>query len=236
MEVIFQLTPIMGLTMAIFSLGFEQLWATLPSSPYFSSLTHSAVTMAVLGMGGVIAFLMVWAEFAVIANTSALTFLVAGTFKEIVTVGAAVLFLHEQFTLVNSLGLLVLIAGVVLFNALKYQKLRHGEPRPVVLDEGLRFNGGGIATASASGTGDEGKFKTDRSMMVSALNDREDFAGIINGNGSHNSVLQLVRPSSRPPSPHGNENRLRKVSVLQETDNWEIEGSEKSRLWREHSI
>ena len=32
-----------------------------------------------------IAFLMVWTEFTVIAETSALTFMVAGTFKEIIT-------------------------------------------------------------------------------------------------------------------------------------------------------
>jgi hypothetical protein len=38
-------------------------------------------------VGGVIAFAMVWTEFKVIQETSALTFMIAGTFKEIVTGG-----------------------------------------------------------------------------------------------------------------------------------------------------
>lgn len=114
----------MGITLFIISLFFENLWVALPSSPYFASPSHTVVTFLVLFAGGLIAFCMVWAEFALIASTSALTFMVAGTFKEIVTVGAAVIFLHEEFTLINASGLIVLVAGVVLFNYLKYQKLR----------------------------------------------------------------------------------------------------------------
>ena len=49
------------------------------------TLGHCAFTMLLMMLGGVIAFLMVWVEFMVIAETSALTFMVAGTFKEIVT-------------------------------------------------------------------------------------------------------------------------------------------------------
>lgn len=131
----FQLTPIMGITLAIISLSFERLWSVLPDSPYFSSPSHTLVTMLILFTGGIIAFCMVWAEFTLISNTSALTFMVAGTFKEIVTVGAAVLFLHERFTLVNAAGLVVLIVGVVLFNYLKYQKLKQGELRPIPMNE-----------------------------------------------------------------------------------------------------
>jgi len=134
-EVIFHLTPIMGITLAIISLFFEKLWVVLPGSPYFSSFGHSLFTILILAVGGLIAFSMVWAEFMLIANTSALTFLVAGTFKEIVTVGAAVLFLHESFTLVNAMGLVVLIAGVVLFNWLKYKKIKQGGAIPIVVDD-----------------------------------------------------------------------------------------------------
>ena len=102
----------------------------------------------------------VWTEFKVIQETSALTFMVAGTFKEIVTgeqpallqqagghelawlhlmcsrgscaheitslfaVFSAVLFLGENFTAVNAVGLCILILGVVLFNWTKYQRLK----------------------------------------------------------------------------------------------------------------
>lgn len=70
------------------SLIAEQLWVVLPASPYFSSLTALGVTASCILFGGLIAFLMVWVEFTVIQETSALTFMVAGTFKEIVTGGA----------------------------------------------------------------------------------------------------------------------------------------------------
>ena len=134
-EIIESLTPIMGLTLLIISLLFESLWSKLPGSPYFESLPHTLVTIAVLLTGGLIAFCMVWAEFTLIANTSALTFMVAGTFKEIVTVGAAVIFLHEKFTLINAIGLVVLIAGVVLFNYFKYQKMKARSLEPIQFQE-----------------------------------------------------------------------------------------------------
>ncbi|KAL4448483.1 hypothetical protein ABPG75_005702 [Micractinium tetrahymenae] len=123
-EVLFQLTPVMGITLLILSLAHEQLWETLPGSPYFASLPRTLLSIAIIFGFALVAFCMVVAEFALIANTSALTFMVAGTFKEIVTVAAAVIFLGENFTWVNGLGLLVLILGVVLFNWFKFRKLK----------------------------------------------------------------------------------------------------------------
>ena len=40
---------------------------------------------ALTQVGAIIAFLMVWTEFKVIKETSALTFMIAGTVKEVVT-------------------------------------------------------------------------------------------------------------------------------------------------------
>lgn len=113
MEVIFHLTPVMSATLGIVSLAHERLWSTLPSSPYFAGWGHCLLTAGIIATGGIIAFLMVWAEFALISHTSALTFMVAGTFKEVVTVAAAVAFLGERFTAINAAGLVVLILGVV---------------------------------------------------------------------------------------------------------------------------
>ena len=76
---------VMSITVAIMSMAFERLWWVLPGSPYFDSLQSLGVTLMIMLCGGVIAFFMVWTEFAVIANTSALTFMIAGTFKELVT-------------------------------------------------------------------------------------------------------------------------------------------------------
>ena len=77
----------MGLTLLILSLGHERLWERLPASPYFANAWMVLLSLAIISAGALIAFAMVVAEFALIANTSALTFMVAGTFKEIVTGG-----------------------------------------------------------------------------------------------------------------------------------------------------
>jgi solute carrier family 35, member C2 len=161
-EAIYQLTPIMGISLLVLSLGHEKLWDTLPTSPYFETLSHALLTGVIMLVGGLIAFLMVWSEFALIANTSALTFMVAGTFKEILTVGAAVFFLHEDFTFVNALGLLVLIFGVVLFNMYKLKKIKEGKMRVTTIrggnigdadddDNGLdNVGGGGVFSEQTS--------------------------------------------------------------------------------------
>ena len=79
------------------------------------------------------------------------------------------LFLGESFTWVNGMGLLVLIAGVVLFNYLKYQKLKSdllpGQPAAVLRGGGKASDGaelgaaggevGGCSSGSGSGSGSE---------------------------------------------------------------------------------
>lgn len=136
-EVIVELTPIMCAALALLSAVVERPWGVLAQSTYFSSAWHVFVTFAVVSLGALIAFVMVWTEFALIASTSALTFMVAGTFKEVFTVGAAVLFLHEPFSAVNAAGLVVLLAGVSLYNWHKYKALRHDSMHVVVLDGAL---------------------------------------------------------------------------------------------------
>ena len=121
--VVAALMPVMALTVAFVSLLAERLWAVLPHSPYFDSLNSVMLTLGLVAGGAAIAFMMVWVEFTVIKLTSALTFMVAGTFKEIVTVLAAVAFLGESFSRINAAGLGVLVAGVALFNWTKYRKV-----------------------------------------------------------------------------------------------------------------
>lgn len=239
-EVIYHLTPIMGLTLGLISLGFEKLWVVIPTSPYFSTIWGSVVTFSILGLGGIIAFSMVWAEFMLIANTSALTFLVAGTFKEIVTVGAAVIFLHERFTVVNALGLVVLILGVVLFNYLKYMKLRQGEIRPVIVEDGRHYGAGG----SSFGKVDSLEVLVDDAGYTNgggASGGRQNYN---NGGGSNSlgSSVEMAVSTSRPPSPHlgGQEtnNRLRRVFVLQEEEDGSVGvvGGQTTTLHRSQSL
>jgi solute carrier family 35 protein C2 len=87
------------------------------------------------------------------------------TAATVAAVAAAVLFLGESFTWVNGMGLLVLIAGVVLFNYLKYQKLKSdlhlGQPVAGVGGGGKASDGAELAAAAggdggcSSGSGSE---------------------------------------------------------------------------------
>ena len=123
MEIIELLSPIMGVTLLVTSICVERPWQLFHTA-FFSSWTHAAIVFAVAFADSLIALCMVYAEFTLIANTSALTFMVAGTFKEVVTIGAAVFLLGEEFTPINGLGLVTLIFGVSLFNYFKYKKYK----------------------------------------------------------------------------------------------------------------
>ena len=245
-EVIFHLTPIMGLTLALISLFFEKLWVIIPGSPYFASIGHTLATIAIIATGGVIAFSMVWAEFMLIANTSALTFMVVGTFKEIVTVGAAVLFLHEKFTVVNAMGLLVLILGVMLFNYLKYMKMRQGTEITVVpLDDEEAgcdscfgaVSGGNVTPVGkdkrpeemengfGGGGGGGAYFSGGGGGMEHAMNSGGGGGGGsgigVGAESSIESSIEMAISTSRPPSPHlagGGNGMVRRVMVVHEED------------------
>ena len=65
----------------------------------------------------------------VIQETSAITFMVAGTCKEVVTVVSSVLIFGDEFHLVNGMGLVVLLSGVAMFNYIKLMKVKAGKVR-----------------------------------------------------------------------------------------------------------
>lgn len=122
LEVMESLTPVMSATTLLLSLATEPLWHIVRTSVYFSSLAHLLLTLALISVGAFIAFFMVLVEFMLISSTSALTFMVAGVFKEIVTVMVAHFTYGDQFTALNGAGLVVLLAGVGLFNFQQYRK------------------------------------------------------------------------------------------------------------------
>lgn len=93
----------------------------LRSSPYFYSFSHGAISFLISAMVGSLAFLMIWVEFNVLNMTSALTLVVGGQFKEIVTVLAGVVAFNEPFTVLNGFGLLVIVAGALLYNAYRHK-------------------------------------------------------------------------------------------------------------------
>lgn len=129
LEVIEMLTPIMSVSVFFLSLFMERLGQAFTTSAYFDSPSHVLLTLLLISIGAIIAFLMVWAEYQVIHKTSSLTFMIAGVCKEIVTVVAAVIALGDPFGLENAFGLGIVIFGVVLFNMYKYKKMKAREVR-----------------------------------------------------------------------------------------------------------
>lgn len=72
----------------------------------------------------------------VIKETSALTFMIAGTVKEVVTVITAVIVFRDKFGLINGIGLMIVIAGVLLFNLYKLHKLKQTVRQRIASREG----------------------------------------------------------------------------------------------------
>lgn len=62
--------------------------------------------------------------------------MIAGTVKEVVTVITAVLVFGDQFGLINGIGLLIVIAGVLLFNYYKLQRLKQSVRQRIVSTDG----------------------------------------------------------------------------------------------------
>ena len=88
------------------------------------------LTTGFIVFSGTIAFLMVLAEFVLVAETSAVTFTVAGSLKELLTVFAGVVLFGDKISAVNGCGLGILIIGVFLYNRYKLQKLRREQGAP----------------------------------------------------------------------------------------------------------
>ncbi|WIA14322.1 hypothetical protein OEZ85_002852 [Tetradesmus obliquus] len=197
LEVLEVLTPVMSVTTLLLSLATEQLWHVLPSSPYFNSAPHLLITALLILTGALIAFLMVWAEYQVIKETSALTFMIAGTVKEVVTVITAVIVFGDQFGIINGVGLVIVIAGVLLFNWYKLQRLKASMRQRILSREGsVDIEGPDgvpihvVAAAHSSGSAATLGSPMRRDRERDSIRDRE------NGAAEEHGVLLSKRRSS----------------------------------------
>lgn len=59
LEILEALTPVMSGTVLLLSLVWERLWVTLPASIYFESLRQTGISMGLILVGAIIAFLLV---------------------------------------------------------------------------------------------------------------------------------------------------------------------------------
>ncbi|RKP01045.1 hypothetical protein CXG81DRAFT_12467 [Caulochytrium protostelioides] len=109
------LSPIMAVCLGLFALylgEFGQLWR----SAWFATTGNTLRLLGIGTAGGITAFLMVTAEFALISMTSIVTLSVAGICKEVVTILVSMMVFGDHLTAMNVVGLFVSLVGIALYN------------------------------------------------------------------------------------------------------------------------
>lgn len=111
-------------------------------------------------LGALLAFLMEFAEFLVLSKTSSLTLSIAGIFKDICQLALAVTFKKDQLSLINVIGLVVCLAGIVCHLLHKYSTMQDSQKQQQVLEFDndneefsgeYKFNDGSGAGGSSGG-------------------------------------------------------------------------------------
>ncbi|KAF9177978.1 Triose-phosphate Transporter [Haplosporangium sp. Z 11] len=120
---IFFLSPVMGICLFIVTGVFEG-YGNIFSSEFFMSVGSTFVNLGLLFLGGIFAFLMVLAEFNLIARTSVVSLSVLGIIKEVLTIVVSALVFHDQLTIVNILGLFITLTGIGFYHFMKLREMK----------------------------------------------------------------------------------------------------------------
>jgi solute carrier family 35 protein C2 len=114
-DMIYHVQPLMIITLLPFTVGFE---GTRVSSSVlmFRYEEYSVLleTIALITVGGSIAFLMEVGEFLLLAHTSSLTLSIAGIVKEVISLALAIVFQSNDISVINVIGLVVCMTGITL--------------------------------------------------------------------------------------------------------------------------
>ncbi|KAI8616045.1 triose-phosphate transporter family-domain-containing protein, partial [Chytriomyces sp. MP71] len=113
------LAPVMGISLLVASLCVEDVKGMAGSALFQTG--PLGVAMALI-FGGVLAFLMVMAEFQLISVSSVVAFSVAGVFKEVLTIAVSLaIFKDGQFTVLKVCGLVLSLGGIGYYNWVRIQ-------------------------------------------------------------------------------------------------------------------
>jgi len=113
-DMVFHVQPVMIVTLLPFAVGFEGV--SLSSSVVgfrYSSSSLLWETLSLVAGGGVLAFLMEMSEYLLVSFTSSLTLSVAGIVKEIISLALAVKIQENDLSIINWIGLVVCMSGIV---------------------------------------------------------------------------------------------------------------------------
>ncbi|KAI8914302.1 TPT-domain-containing protein [Gorgonomyces haynaldii] len=81
--------------------------------------------LSIISGGGVLAFIMIVFEYALISHTSVVTLSVAGIFKEIVTLVTGHFVFQDNFTTNTLVGLVCSLVGIIMYNYVKLTQKKH---------------------------------------------------------------------------------------------------------------
>lgn len=132
-------TPVMAVVTALLSFIFDP-WDELRRNNYFNNPEHISRSCLLMLFGGTLAFFMVLTEFILVSVTSAVTVTIAGVVKEALTILVAVIYFHDEFTMLKGVGLFTIMLGVSLFNWYKYEKVKKGQTSDDDIEESVVMN------------------------------------------------------------------------------------------------
>jgi solute carrier family 35, member C2 len=202
---IFYLAPVMFVTLALLAFPVEGFFRLIEGIKTLSEV-YGLMTPLFLMFPGCIAFLMTASEFALLQRTSVVTLSIAGIFKEVVTISAALLVFQESLTLINFVGLITTMGAIVAYNWIKISKMRE-QAQFDVHRAHMEHPSGSSSSASASDADNDDTAAEDAGLLRHSLDHDDDLAAS-DGDKLHNPRSgQRVGESSRHISPERKNDR-----------------------------
>lgn len=121
---IFFLTPVMFICLLVLALPIEGPADLIDGFQQLAAARGYLQGIAIMMAPGILAFMMVASEFALLQRTSVVTLSVCGIFKEVLTIATAARTFNDELSAINISGLFVTILAIAAYNYLKYLKMR----------------------------------------------------------------------------------------------------------------
>ncbi|QIW98492.1 hypothetical protein AMS68_004010 [Peltaster fructicola] len=150
---IFFLTPVMFVCLLVLALPIEGPVELVAGFRALAEQKGYLQGIAIMMAPGILAFMMVASEFALLQRTSVVTLSVCGIFKEVLTISTAARTFGDELSAINISGLFVTILAIAAYNYLKYLKMKEDFEKKT---KGIAMKG-----SSSDASNDEEDFDTE---------------------------------------------------------------------------
>lgn len=187
--------PIMSVVVFVFSCAKERWWTSLPGSPWLDDPGDVLVDLGVTAAGAAMAFVMSMSEFELVKETTAVTVMVIGTGKDVVTVLVSIVVFGDVFGPENFAGLFFVLCGILAYN--RHKVLAAKEVAAAVTDDddaddednAAAARRGGDASRSAAADGDSSDDGGDGDVEIELGMKLASELGVGDGVGSIGSMV-----------------------------------------------